>query len=155
MVFKLPDKFFLVRGSAEGPSLLNSFDNALLAAGIGNTNLVRVSSIIPPGAVEISIPVLPMGSLVPVAYSYESSDVAGEIISAAVAVGLPEDTGEPGIIMEHHLKGSAQECEETARRLVLQAFESRSCGLKEVRSVASTAKVIKTATAFAGVVLWA
>jgi len=155
MVFKLPDKFFLVRGSAEGPSLLNSFDNALLAAGIGNTNLIRVSSIIPPGAVEISIPALPLGSLVPVAYSYESSDVAGETISAAVAVGLPEDTGEPGIIMEHHLKGPAQECEETARRLVLHAFENRRCGLKEVRSVVSTAKVLRTATAFAGVVLWA
>ena len=155
MVFKLPDKFFLVRGSAEGPSLLNSFDNALLVAGIGNTNLIRVSSILPPGAEEISVPALPLGSLVPVAYSYESSEVAGETISAAVAVGLPREPDKPGIIMEHHVKGSAEECEEMARRLVVHAFENRRCELKEVRSVVSTAKVLKTATAFAGVVLWA
>ena len=35
-------------GHAEGGTPLNAFDNALLAAGIGNINLVKVSSIIPP-----------------------------------------------------------------------------------------------------------
>jgi arginine decarboxylase len=154
MVFKLPDKFFLVQGCAEGPSFLNSFDNALLDAGIGNTNLIRVSSIIPPGATEIPAAVLPFGSLVPIAYSYESSDVAGETISAAVAVGLPKDASEPGVVMENHLKGPAKDCEETVRRMVMYAFEKRGCALKDIRSVVATVKVIKTATAFAGVVMW-
>src|SRR5206468_7432297 len=36
-------------GNAEGSTPLNAFDNALLAAGIGNINLVRISSILPPG----------------------------------------------------------------------------------------------------------
>ncbi|NMB16013.1 MAG: pyruvoyl-dependent arginine decarboxylase, partial [Firmicutes bacterium] len=45
-----PEKFTLVAGGSEGPTGLNAFDNALLAAGLGNLNLVRVSSILPPGA---------------------------------------------------------------------------------------------------------
>ena len=35
-------------GHAEGGTTLNAFDNALLAAGIGNINLIKVSSILPP-----------------------------------------------------------------------------------------------------------
>ena len=35
-------------GRAEGGTTLNAFDNALLAAGIGNINLIKVSSILPP-----------------------------------------------------------------------------------------------------------
>ena len=34
-------------GRAEGGTTLNAFDNALLAAGIGNINLIKVSSILP------------------------------------------------------------------------------------------------------------
>jgi arginine decarboxylase len=49
-VLPVPSKFDLVVGSGEGATPLNSFDAALLDAGIGNLNLVRVSSILPPGA---------------------------------------------------------------------------------------------------------
>jgi len=41
-------KACLVAGAAEGASELNAFDGALLSAGIGDLNLVRVTSIIPP-----------------------------------------------------------------------------------------------------------
>ncbi len=44
----IPKKFSLVAGSAEGTSELNAFDNALLNAGIGNLNLIKVTSILPP-----------------------------------------------------------------------------------------------------------
>ena len=154
MIFPLPDKFFLVSGSAEGPTILNSFDNALLAAGIGNTNLMRISSILPPGAQEIPAFALPFGSLVPTAYSSESSDIPGELIAAAVAVGLPENEAQPGVIMEHHSRGSAKVCEDVARQLVRAAFESRGISLQKIRSVAVETKVIHLATTFAGVVLW-
>ncbi len=154
MIFPMPDKFFLVSGSAEGPTFLNSFDNALLAAGIGNTNLIRISSILPPGAREIPATTLPFGSLVPMAYTSESSDVPGELIAAAVAVGLPQEEDQPGVIMEHHIRGYAEDCEEVARQLIRSAFENRGIALQEIRSVAVETKVVKLATAFAGVVLW-
>jgi arginine decarboxylase len=155
MVFKTPTKYFLVRGTAEGPSFLNSFDNALLAAGIGNTNLIRVSSILPPGATEITPQILPLGSLVPIAYTYESSDVAGEVIAAAVAVGVPKGEGDPGAIMEYHMKGTAEECEEMARNFARYALENRGYTVQRIQSAGVAARVSKLATAFAGVVLWA
>ena len=154
MLFGKLDKYFFVHGSAEGPSRLNSFDNALLASGIGNTNLVRLSSIIPPGAEEISAPTLPYGSLVPIAYTCETSDVAGELIAAAIAIGMPKEKDKPGIIMEHHIKGSAEECEEMARQFVRHAFEKRAYETKEIKSVSAQTIVTNIATAFAGVVLW-
>jgi arginine decarboxylase len=41
--------FFLVSGVGYGSTELTSFDAALLDAGIGDFNLVRMSSIMPPG----------------------------------------------------------------------------------------------------------
>jgi arginine decarboxylase len=154
MIFPLPDKFFLVSGSAEGPSPLNSFDNALLAAGIGNTNLIRISSILPPNSQQISPIRLPYGTLIPIAYSHETGVIPGERVSAAVAVGIPEQQDLPGIIMEHHSRETAEDCEEIARSLVRYAFENRGCELKEIMSVSAEATVLQIATAFAGVVLW-
>jgi arginine decarboxylase len=37
-------------GTGEGPTPLAAFDRALLAAGVENYNLIRLSSVIPPGA---------------------------------------------------------------------------------------------------------
>jgi pyruvoyl-dependent arginine decarboxylase len=55
-------KLYLVAGKAEGGTPLNAFDNALLDAGIGDVNLIKVSSIIPPGAeVVMEKPNLPKG----------------------------------------------------------------------------------------------
>ena len=45
-----PCKFTLVAGNGEGGTPLNAFDAALIEAGIGNLNLLRVSSILPPSA---------------------------------------------------------------------------------------------------------
>ncbi len=38
------------RGTGVGPTPLAAFDKALLAAGVENYNLIRLSSVIPPGA---------------------------------------------------------------------------------------------------------
>lgn len=155
MTFGTRNKYFFVRGSADGPSPLNSFDNALLASGIGNTNLIRISSILPPGAQEIPIPALSYGSFLPIAYAQETSDVAGELIAAAVAIGVPGDINQPGVIMEHHMKGSAGQCEDIARQLVRNAFETRGFVLDNLKSVAIETRVVTVATALAGVALWA
>ena len=42
-------------GHAEGGTALNAFDNALLAAGIGNINLIKISSILPPDVPVIEL----------------------------------------------------------------------------------------------------
>lgn len=73
-----PKKFKIVAASAEGETLLNSFDNALLQSGIGNVNLLRISSILPPESIYVPDLVLPPGSLVPTAYGYVISEKKGE-----------------------------------------------------------------------------
>ena len=105
MIFKTPTQYFLVSGASEGYTPLNAFDGALIQAGIGNTNIVKMSSIVPPHCKRISPIALPPGALVPAAYTSITSDVPGEIISAGVAVALPEDENQNGLIMEYSAKG--------------------------------------------------
>ncbi len=146
--------FFLVAGDAEGYTPLNAFDNALLSAGIGNTNLIKISSILPPGASEIKPPKPSPGAFLPIAYASIVSDIPGEVISAAVAVGIPDDPKNPGVIMEYSARGSREVAEDIVRRMVEKAFEVRGFILKDVRSISVEHKVEKIGASFAGVVLW-
>ena len=154
MVFARPDKFFLAAGFAEGLTELNAFDNALMQAGIGNTNLIRISSILPPAAVEIPLPKLPYGSLVPVAYAEETSSVPGLLISAAVATGIPADPELPGVIMEHHLQGPEEQCRREVVEKVEEAFRVRGYKLAGVRLISASGTVKQIGSAVAAVVLW-
>lgn len=111
-----PKKYFLTAAAAEGKSKLTAFDNALLKARIGNVNLIRVSSILPPEAELDENLEIPAGSLVPTAYGSIISDVPGEIISAAVAVGLSEDSF--GVIMEFSGRCTKDKAEEVIKEMV-------------------------------------
>jgi arginine decarboxylase len=101
MIFKMPNQYFLTCGASDGYTSLNAFDGALLHAGIGNTNIVKMSSIVPPRCTLVDPVALPPGALVPAAYAAITSDVPGEIISAGVALALPEDENQNGLIMEY------------------------------------------------------
>ncbi|HIE09103.1 MAG TPA: pyruvoyl-dependent arginine decarboxylase, partial [Armatimonadetes bacterium] len=94
----------LVVGAAEGGTELNAFDNALLAAGIGDVNLVKVSSIIPPGVELVDqLNPLPRGAFVPVVYASLVSREPGRRIAVAVGVGRAADGF--GVVMEAEGEG--------------------------------------------------
>ncbi len=154
MIFTMPTTFFFVKGSSEGFSSLNSFDGALLNAGIGNTNLVKMSSIIPPHCREIEPVPLPQGALVPVAYASITSSNPGEKISAGVAAAFPEDENHAALIMEHAAPGSKEEIEERVRQMAREGMLMRGKEIRELKSVAVEHVVEKVGTAFAAVVLW-
>ncbi len=154
MLCQTPTKYFLVSGSSEGYTPLNSFDGALLNAGIGDTNLVKMSSIIPPSCEEIEPVVLPYGALVPVAYSSITSDLSGEVISAAVACAIPEDNNKPGLIMEYSSRGRSPDIEKIVRRMAREGMEMRNEKIKTIKSISVEHIVENTGTAFAAVVLW-
>jgi len=135
MRLPLPTQFTLAAGAAEGPSRLNAFDNALLAAGIGDLNLLKVSSVLPAGASETAKVQAEPGALVPTAYGALDSQVAGERIAAAVAVGIPADGGS-GVIFEFSGRTSREEAERAVRRMAEVAFEQRRRPLREIRSLA-------------------
>ncbi|MFH1904023.1 MAG: arginine decarboxylase, pyruvoyl-dependent [bacterium] len=154
MIIKTPTCFFLVSGEGEGNTPLNAFDMALLNSGIGNTNLVRMSSIVPPACKKIKPVSLPFGALVPVAYASISSDIPGEIISAAVAVAIPEDDSKSGLIMEYSARGHKEDVEKIARRMSEDGMSSRGEKIRKLTSKSMEHKVKKIGNAFAAVVLW-
>jgi arginine decarboxylase len=152
-VGELPQSFFLARGSAEGYTPLNAFDGALIDAGIGDLNLVKVSSVIPPGCNEIQPPELPRGAIVPVAYAFITSDIPGEIISAAVAVALPEEEQKAGLIMEYSARGHRQEAEEIVRTMAVEGMNIRGRGIRVLKSLSVEYKVSTIGAAVAAVIL--
>ncbi|HEY8416486.1 MAG TPA: arginine decarboxylase, pyruvoyl-dependent [Limnochordales bacterium] len=147
-----PKKFTLVAGAAEGETRLNAFDNALLVAGIGNLNLLRVSSILPPAAEHVEKLDIPPGSLTPTAYGYITSDVPGEQIAAAVGIGFSEDTY--GVIMEWEGYGTAAQAEAEVRRMLEEAFQVRNLKLTKMMFKSAEHKVQRCGCAFAAVALW-
>jgi arginine decarboxylase len=156
VIIKTPTKFFLVSGSSEGFSLLNAFDGALMASGVGDTNLVKMSSILPPRCEELKPPPVPMpeGALVPVAYASLCSDVPGEVISAAVAIGIPKDANRAGLIMEYSARADERVVVERVKKMVEKGMEARNRAIKEIMPISASYKVGAIGAVFAGVVLW-
>ncbi len=129
----VPDVFTLVAGKGEGKKKLTAFDRALLDAGVGNMNLLRVSSVLPPACNYVSECRLPYGSLLPIAYGSITSDVPGETIAAAIGVGIPGDPLSFGMIMEFSGFCPADEAAVKVEEMVREAFEMRSLDLKQVK----------------------
>jgi arginine decarboxylase len=154
VIYKTPKTYFLVSGSSEGHTPLNAFDGALLNAGVGNTNLIKVSSIIPPHSREIQPITFPQGTIMPTAYAHISSDIPGEIISAAVAIALPKDDDQPGLIMEYSARGHREEIELIAQNMAREGMKMRKQETREIKSISAEYKVKKIGAAFAAVILW-
>jgi arginine decarboxylase len=130
----VPRTVFLTSGSAEGGSSLNAFDNALLNSGIGDLNLVKVSSIAPPGVRIVEPYPIEPGTMVPVVYTCMISHQAGERIACAIALGEPDDDG-PGLIMEYSGSGDSRLAETMVRNMLKEGFFSRGRELGEVTVV--------------------
>lgn len=147
-----PKKYFLTAASAEGESELTAFDGALLKARVGNTNLIRVSSILPPGCEYEPDLVIPPGSLLPIAYGFIVSANPGEKIAAAVGVGIKKDSF--GVIMEFEGVCDKAEAEAKVNAMVEEAFRMRNLELDEIKVASSEHVVKKIGCAFAAVPLW-
>jgi arginine decarboxylase len=142
-------------GHAEGGTALNAFDNALLAAGIGNINLVKISSILPPDVPVIDLPKLTPGALIPTAYAALTSEVPGETIAAAVGYAVPDDSAKNGVIMEFHGHATREQAEEAIRAMLDEAFRVRGEPIREMKVFAVEHTVERVGCALAAVTLLA
>jgi arginine decarboxylase len=142
-------------GHAEGGTPLNAFDNALLAAGIGNVNLVKVSSILPPDVPVIELPKLKPGALIPTAYAALTSEVPGQTIAAAVGYAVPDDPAKNGVIMEFHGHATRAEAEQAIRAMLDEAFRVRGEPIREMNVLAVEHTVERVGCALAALVLLA
>ena len=154
MLGELPKRYFLTSGWGEASTQLNAFDAALIKAGIGDTNLVKMSSILPPGAEQVENFTFPKGALVPLAFGSLASSRPGATITAAVAVGIPEDPHSAGLIMECEHEGPPEECERLARDMVREGMEIiRGVRIREIKSISASMTVRTVGAVFAAVVL--
>jgi arginine decarboxylase len=153
MGWKPVTKVAATTGNAEGSTPLNAFDNALLAAGIGNVNLVKVSSIFPPAAEVVSLPRVKPGAIVPSAYAAITSEVPGEVVAAAVGWALPDDPAKNGIIMEFHDKATREEAERMIVQMLQEAFRTRGWRIAQMKVAAVEHRVERTGCALAAVTL--
>jgi arginine decarboxylase len=142
-------------GHAEGGTALNAFDNALLAAGIGNINLLKVSSIVPPDVAIVELPKIKPGAIVPTAYAAMTSEVPGETVAAAVGYALPDDPARAGVIMEFHGVASRDEAEAAIHGMLDEAFRVRGEIMREKKVFAVEHTVERVGCAVAAITLLA
>lgn len=161
-----PKVAYLVSGvGASNVSALNALDAALIDAGIGDQNLIKLSSILPE-SVELVIKEKPKfssnGLFVPVAYASQTLDIGQENshlapIASAVAVAMPQFRSDCGVIME---RSDTRFCYNTESRVVemaKEAFKVRNRELMRVESISAQIEICgayRYYATFAGVVLW-
>ena len=150
-----PNIYAIKAASAEGFSQLNAFDVALLKSGVGDTNLVKMSSILPPNCKKVESITLPRGDLVPVAYAALTSSKKGQLIAAAVAIAIPKDKTINGLIMEFEdFDITAKEAEEQVRKMAQWGMEYRGYEIDRIESISVDHVVENHGAVFACVVLW-
>jgi len=106
-------KIFLTKGVGRHREKLNSFEMALRDAGIAQFNLVRVSSIFPPGCKIIpksqGLRYLRAGEVVFSVMSQCETNEPHRLCAAAIGVALPGKPGRHGFLSEHHSYGQTED----------------------------------------------
>jgi arginine decarboxylase len=153
-MLQTPSTYSLVSASAEGETPLTAFDKALLLAGVGNCNLLKVSSILPPYCEFTNGLTIPEGSLLPIAYASVISNVPGKLICAGVAVGIGKDAESYGVVMEYHGYESRDKTSDLLYKMVEEAFNIRNRKLSEVKIIAVEHIVVNCGCVFAAIPLW-
>jgi len=146
-MWTVPNAIVLTKGVAEGITELNALDNALLKAGAGNLNLVKVTSVLPPDCEVLSIDdplainALVPGLVTPCVLSYEVSTEPGTVVSANVSVAVPKDGGNPGMIYEHRGREEGATVEASVRAMALDAMQQRGIAVEEVLAATASHRV--------------
>lgn len=105
----VPSRIFLTKGVGRHREKLASFELALRDAGIAQFNLVRVSSIFPPGCKVIGrsqgLNKLDSGQIVFCVLAECATNEPHRLISASIGVAIPRDPEMHGYLSEHHAYG--------------------------------------------------
>ena len=109
----IPKRLFLTKGKGQHKEKLASLEQALRGAGIAPFNLVKISSIFPPGCQLISkqegIKSLRPGQIIFLVMSENSTDEPHRMISASVGLAIPNDPSHYGYLSEHHGYGQEEQ----------------------------------------------
>lgn len=140
-----PKHVLVGSGRGEGNYPLLAFDLGLQDAGVGNLNLMRVTSVFPPRAelhfIEYNDPHLPEpGALTPCVYSRHDGS-HGDLIGCAIAVGIPDDPQFNGLIFETSGFGPGDQFAKDATSMVEQAMIAHHIPLREILTVQAELRI--------------
>lgn len=143
-------KIAIVCGKNEGPTKLNAFDNALSDAGIGDVNLIKVSSMLS-GNTEIKkLPKLKAGAMVNCVLSEITSNNSGDIITAVVAVAIGDELG--CVVETSGINKNTQELLNKAEFMVKYMMKKRDVEIKDLIVKESTTTVKNIASVVSSVI---
>lgn len=110
--FFIPKQMFFTKGDGKHKNNLQSFEEALRDAGIAQYNLVRVSSIFPPGCKiiprEKGIKLLSPGEIVFCVLAETRTNEPNRLACAGIGLAIPADRSKHGYVSEHHGFGMTQ-----------------------------------------------
>ncbi|MCP2274674.1 arginine decarboxylase [Nocardia amikacinitolerans] len=95
-----------------GPTALSAFDAALRELGVGDANLIRLSSVIPPRAMlertaRVRKPI-PWGDRLYCVYAAQHADELGSSAAAGIGWALRDDGSGAGLFVEHEGESAAE-----------------------------------------------
>ena len=120
----------IVSGVAEGPTILNAFDNALTEANIGDVNLIKVSSMLGKNTEVEELPKLKPGSMVNCVLSNINSDKKGEKIIACIAVAIGDELG--CVVENSNINCSEEEVKEESIEMVKYMMNKRGVHINDL-----------------------
>ena len=140
-------KIAIVSGKDEGPTRLNAFDNALTDAGIGDVNLIKVSSMLGKNTQVKNLPKLKAGAMVNCVLSSVTSSKPGDTITAVVGIAIGEELG--CVVETTGTNKDKQELIDEANFMVNYMMEKRGIEIKEhiVEAVSTTVENIASVVA--------
>jgi arginine decarboxylase len=108
----IPQKLFLTKGVGKHKEKLTSFEAALRDAGIAPYNIVRVSSILPPGAKIMprtkGLQYLSPGEIIYAVMAESSTNEPHRLIAASIGVAIPSERDRYGYLSEYHSYGETE-----------------------------------------------
>jgi len=108
----VPKKLFLTKGKGVHEDKLTSFEYALRDAGIAGTNIVLISSILPPGAKIISrnegLKLIKPGQILLTIYSKNQTNEPHRLTAASVGIAQPKDNTHYGYLSEYESFGQTE-----------------------------------------------
>ena len=143
-------KIAIVSGKDEGPTKLNAFDNALSNAGIGDVNLIKVSSMLSGNAEVEKLPKLKAGAIVNCVLSEITSDNPGDEISVVIAAAIGEKLG--CVVETSGINKNLDDLIDEADFMVKHMMKKRGVEIKDLIMESSTTTVKKIASVVASVV---
>ncbi len=143
-------KIAIVSGKDEGPTKLNAFDNALSKAGIGDVNLIKVSSMLEANTEIQNLPKLKPGAMVNCVLSTVTSDKSQDEITAIVAVAIGEKLG--CVVETSGINKDVEKLKDKAIFMVKYMMEKRNEKIEELIVEDITHKVSEIGSVVASVV---